>query len=332
MTAAPYRLFDATVLDVSRPSPGFIRIVFGGADLDRFGFAGLDQRIKLMLPNDRGEIPRISEGDDWYRSWAALPDGERPPMRTYTPTRLVRDDEGTRITVDFARHDLEPGPASAWALAAARGDALVLLGPDAGFAGPNRAVGWIPPRGASRFLLVGDETALPAMAGIVASLDAVSRARVIVEVADAADAELLELGEREHRERIDVDVRVRGGSDAPGAALVRAVRELDEVFPGRDGDPRPAASPGPARAEAGETDGRLREIDVDREILWEVPGIDESTGAPLADDARSSSGYAWLAGEAGAIKAIRRHLVAERGVDRQSVAFMGYWRAGRAEN
>ncbi|WP_348533938.1 SIP domain-containing protein [Homoserinibacter gongjuensis] len=29
---------------------------------------------------------------------------------------------------------------------------------------------------------------------------------------------------------------------------------------------------------------------------------------------------------------IRRHLVKELGVDRRAVAFMGYWRHGRAEN
>jgi iron complex transport system ATP-binding protein len=40
---------------------------------------------------------------------------------------------------------------------------------------------------------------------------------------------------------------------------------------------------------------------------------------------------AWLAGEAGAITAIRRILVGELGVDRRAVAVMGYWRAGRAE-
>jgi NADPH-dependent ferric siderophore reductase len=28
---------------------------------------------------------------------------------------------------------------------------------------------------------------------------------------------------------------------------------------------------------------------------------------------------------------LRRHLVSERGVDRKAVAFMGYWRRGRAE-
>jgi NADPH-dependent ferric siderophore reductase len=40
---------------------------------------------------------------------------------------------------------------------------------------------------------------------------------------------------------------------------------------------------------------------------------------------------AWLAGEAGVIRTLRRHLVGERGVDRKAVAFMGYWRKGRAE-
>jgi NADPH-dependent ferric siderophore reductase len=42
--------------------------------------------------------------------------------------------------------------------------------------------------------------------------------------------------------------------------------------------------------------------------------------------------YAWLAGEAAVIKTLRRHLVTDCGVDRRSVAFMGYWRQGRAES
>ena len=45
---------------------------------------------------------------------------------------------------------------------------------------------------------------------------------------------------------------------------------------------------------------------------------------------RSSGPYAWLAGEAGVVKGLRRHLVQEAGLDRTSVAFMGYWRQGRA--
>ncbi|MEU9007931.1 siderophore-interacting protein [Streptomyces sp. NPDC048551] len=41
--------------------------------------------------------------------------------------------------------------------------------------------------------------------------------------------------------------------------------------------------------------------------------------------------YAWLAGEAGTIRAVRRHLVRERSVDRRSVRFTGYWRFGASE-
>ncbi|MBJ7452934.1 MAG: SIP domain-containing protein, partial [Blastococcus sp.] len=66
----------------------------------------------------------------------------------------------------------------------------------------------------------------------------------------------------------------------------------------------------------------LEDVDVDSGILWEVP-------AETAPPARSSGVYAWLAGEAGVVKGLRRHLVQERGIDRRSVAFMGYWREGR---
>ncbi|MCX5378246.1 siderophore-interacting protein [Streptomyces sp. NBC_00091] len=41
--------------------------------------------------------------------------------------------------------------------------------------------------------------------------------------------------------------------------------------------------------------------------------------------------YAWLAGEAGTVRAVRRHLVGERRVDRRAVRFTGYWRLGASE-
>ncbi|MFK0197837.1 siderophore-interacting protein [Streptomyces lavendulae] len=41
--------------------------------------------------------------------------------------------------------------------------------------------------------------------------------------------------------------------------------------------------------------------------------------------------YAWIAGEAGTIRAVRRHLVQERSVDRRAVRFTGYWRLGASE-
>ena len=55
--------------------------------------------------------------------------------------------------------------------------------------------------------------------------------------------------------------------------------------------------------------------------LWEVP-----------EEGPHGRWYAWLAGEAGVVKALRRHLVQTVGVDRRSVAFMGYWREGRTSD
>ena len=62
------------------------------------------------------------------------------------------------------------------------------------------------------------------------------------------------------------------------------------------------------------------EVDVDAELLWESPQEPPEGGF-----------YAWLAGEAAAIRSLRRFLVSETGIDRGRVAFMGYWRAGKAE-
>ncbi|MGW2510142.1 siderophore-interacting protein [Streptomyces scopuliridis] len=42
--------------------------------------------------------------------------------------------------------------------------------------------------------------------------------------------------------------------------------------------------------------------------------------------------YAWIAGESATVKAIRRHLVGERGFDRGAVKFTGYWRRGASED
>ncbi|GHD99279.1 siderophore-interacting protein [Streptomyces alanosinicus] len=74
--------------------------------------------------------------------------------------------------------------------------------------------------------------------------------------------------------------------------------------------------------------------DADAEITWLV----RHDGAPMAVDAvraaRPPLGerpYVWLAGESGQMKALRRHFVGERGVDRRRVTFVGYWRQGLTE-
>ena len=62
----------------------------------------------------------------------------------------------------------------------------------------------------------------------------------------------------------------------------------------------------------------LDDIDVDAQILWEQ-----------ADASADGALYAWVAGEAGAVMAIRRYLLKDCGLDRRAITFMGYWRQGR---
>jgi NADPH-dependent ferric siderophore reductase len=42
--------------------------------------------------------------------------------------------------------------------------------------------------------------------------------------------------------------------------------------------------------------------------------------------------YAFIAGESGEVRALRRHLVQERGFDKRRVTFTGYWRRGATED
>jgi NADPH-dependent ferric siderophore reductase len=54
-------------------------------------------------------------------------------------------------------------------------------------------------------------------------------------------------------------------------------------------------------------------------------------GASIVDTVRqaalpSGTPYAWLAGEAGTVRTLRRHLIEERGYDRRAIDFAGYWR------
>lgn len=66
-------------------------------------------------------------------------------------------------------------------------------------------------------------------------------------------------------------------------------------------------------------------------VRWLHRAASAGDRPPLVEAVRAAefpagSVYAWLGGEAGAVRALRRHLVGERGVDRRSVHFTGYWR------
>lgn len=298
--AAPFRFFDVRVARLRDLTPSMRRLTLSGPDLADFADPGWDQRIKLVLPAAASGYEHLPSGEDWYREWLALPDPRRPPIRTYT-TRAVRP-RAAEVDIDVVLHG-PTGPAGRWAMAARPGSPAVLLGPDARYDGEPGGVDFVPPRITERFLLGGDETAAPAIARILQDLPASARGVAVVEMPTRADCAYLP-----PHPGIEVRALARQGRDH-GELLVEGVRAA-------------AAELCPAgRAQ------EVEEIDIDRDLLWEVPRTARG-GAAL----RRTTLYAWLAGEAGAVRAMRRHLVAERGIDRRSVAFMGYWRRGRAEN
>lgn len=295
VTPRPWRVFPVEVARVDRLGPTFARVTFHGGALESFADNGFDQRIKLILPAGGAPLPALD--GDWYQTWRALPDDARPVLRTYT-VRAVRPGE---VDVDFALHG-DAGPATRWALSTGPGDRVALLGPDSGYAGVHGGIEFQPPTPLPRLLLVGDETAVPAVASILARLPGHARGQALLEVPDVDDATTLAAPPG-----IVVTWLARG--DRPvGARLVPAVAVATADY----GRTLPVDGP---------LVPNLEDVDVDRDILWEVP---RQPAAP--DDV-----YAWLAGEAAVIRMLRRHLVCVCRLDRRSVAFMGYWRLGRPE-
>lgn len=303
--ARPYRLFTVEVRRLQRLSPTFLRVTFTGPDLDRFADNGYDQRIKLVLPRPGARLEALLADPDWYGAWRALPEPLRNPIRTYT-TRAVRQ-HLREVDVDIVLHAHGGGPASAWASAARPGDRLALVGPDVTYPGAHGGVEFTPPPAGCAVLLAGDETAVPAVSAILEQLPGQTRGEALLEVPEPDDALTIQA---------PPDLRVtwlpREGAEH-GSRLIPAVRAAAERLL-----PTLAAAPAPG--------GVLEEVDVDRTLLWEVPP------APDGDAQAPDRLAAWLAGEAGVIKTLRRHLVTERGLDRRAVAFMGYWRRGRSED
>lgn len=306
----PIRAFEVRVSAVAQLTPHFRRITFVGPDLDLFGSNAdgqtLDLRIKVMIPSPGHALPELSNirgslQEDWYQSWLSLDESVRGAMRTYTVRSLRPAAPATgsepavpaELDIDFVLH-LEggSGPAAEWAAAAQPGEPMMLIGPCARW-GDCLGIEFAP-GDSERVLLVGDETAVPAIAAILETLPAHITGHAVLEVPGAAD--FLDISTQ-----AKVDVRWHARNDSShGAAMARDVRTLIV----------------PAACDLGEEPD---DVDVDAAILWETPAA--ATGHGL---------YAWIAGEAATIRELRRYLVRDVGMDRNAVAFMGYWRQGQA--
>ncbi|HCL4305202.1 TPA: siderophore-interacting protein [Pseudomonas aeruginosa] len=299
MSQPAYRLFNVELKRREQLSPALTRFVFGGPEVAEMKTLAADQRIKIFFPDASGQPPSLPGGSEWYQAYRSVEPARRPPMRTYTIRALRAEQE--EVDVEFVLHG-ENGPASAWATHARIGDRLQLAAPNRQYGDDPGGYEWKPPAGVRHILLIADETALPAVAGILEELAGEAEPPVVeafLEVpgeADILDLPAIPAARLHWLPRYQAGIHSRNGE-----RMIEAARQARL----------------PEREVAGGAAQELEDIDIDEEILWELASPE------------SGSFYAWVAGESAAVMAIRRYLVQERGIDKRHLTLMGYWRLGK---
>ena len=181
-------LTDATVHAVARISPAFVRVELASPAFADLGEDGFDTRFKVLLPGPTGELPAIPPApEDFYETLAGAP--RTTYGRRCGPTRSATSYAtatrcGWSSTSSYTRttgHGL--GPACRWALAAQPGDVIQVIAPHrlTEYGGTE-----FDPAGRQHLLLCGDETAVPALARILADLAPGYTGEVFVEVPTSA--------------------------------------------------------------------------------------------------------------------------------------------------
>jgi NADPH-dependent ferric siderophore reductase len=162
------------VLRVTDLTPRMRRITLGGPQLAGFLSQGADDHIKLMFattPEQQAALETMVLG-------AKGDGGAKPDMRDYTPRRI--DLAAGELDIDFVLHG--DGPASTWAAQAAPGQFLHI-------GGPRGSV--IVPDVFDSYLLIGDETAIPAIARRIEELPAGRKVLAVIEIEDAQERQPL---------------------------------------------------------------------------------------------------------------------------------------------
>ncbi|MFC8130776.1 siderophore-interacting protein [Streptomyces sp. NPDC057302] len=190
-------------------TPGFASVTLGGPAVGDLTVAGNDQAVRLFFPREgqtRLRMPTLSN-EAWIAQLMLVPKSARPWVRNLTIRRSRPEDE--EIDIEFALHG--DSPMSSWVRRAEPGDPAGIFDMGTMYRLPEHAEGQ---------LLVGDESALPALLSILDSTPPSLPTEVYLEVADAADIRPLKTpaGVRIHWfSRDDADMR-------PGTLALEAVR------------------------------------------------------------------------------------------------------------
>lgn len=204
--------YSVQVARTERVTPHMVRVTVTGPDVARLPRHGFDQWFRLFLPRPDGDtnFRAVPEqfGMGGYLKYLASRPGSRPPFRNYT-VRAHRPD-AAELDIDFVAHG-DAGIAGPWAQRARPGEQVVLL---------DQGRGFDPAPDAGSYLLVGDESALPAIVGILRDLPRDARGLALVEVPEPDDRQAVDGPE-------GVEVRWvarRDPHDRPGTVALDAVR------------------------------------------------------------------------------------------------------------
>lgn len=148
-----------TVSAVERLTPLMIRLTVEGPELEGFVSGAFDDHMKLVVPDAEGNEVR----------------------RDYTPRRY----DGGKLLLDVVDHP--GGPAADWARAVAVGDPVRIGGPRGSSVIGGDIAGWV---------LIGDETALPAIGRKIEELPADMPVTSLVAVPGPADEQRFDTAAR----------------------------------------------------------------------------------------------------------------------------------------
>jgi NADPH-dependent ferric siderophore reductase len=205
-------------------TPNMARVTLGAGDIVKFVPMGFDQWFRLFIPIAEDEtLSRLPQKLNMlaYAKYLTISKTRRPVLRNYT-VRAYREGgpAGPELDVDFVLHGDAAagtaGPAASWAARCEPGDAVAIL---------DEGIGFVQPAGTDSVLLVADETGLPAVAGILASLPADTVGIALIEVPTRDDIQ--NLG---GPSGVDVRFVVRADAHAtPGRAVLAATEALPPI-------------------------------------------------------------------------------------------------------
>jgi NADPH-dependent ferric siderophore reductase len=182
---------NLTIARVEQLAATMRRIVLVGPELEQFTSLGFDDHVKVFFPSSEG-----------------------PVMRDFTPRHF--DAAAGELWIDFYQH--ATGPAAEWAARATVGQPLTVGGP--------RGSAVISLEGIDAHVLVGDETALPAIGRRLEELPGGAHALVVVE--SDGEAQGYPLRSDASLEVINVG-RTSAPSGQPAGEIIAKLRDV--TFP-----------------------------------------------------------------------------------------------------